>query len=222
VATPGRTNRRYLSFGREQPPNPRTDAMTVRHSPQRSHWRVRLRFSIVAMFLLVMLPLSAVMIAVLYRQNSQLAVSFTEDAMVRASNDAVISVQGLILPIARTVNLSAAFGRDQQELLRRPESRHALLEGLEQLPNLYSLYYGFASNGSFMQVVRLPPGIGKFGPNGAAPPTGARFVIRIIDDLRRDGGRIHLLRALGRGGRHRARTRGALRPPPAALVPRCP
>jgi adenylate cyclase len=147
-----------------------------------SGWRVRLRPGIVAMFLFVILPLSAVMVWVLYRQNSQLAVSLTADAMVRASNDAVIGVQGLIQPIARTVNLSADFGRDQQELLRRPESRHALLDGLEQLPNLYSLYYGFASNGSFLQAVRLPPGIDKFGPHDAPPPAGARFVIRIIDD----------------------------------------
>jgi adenylate cyclase len=147
-----------------------------------SGWRVHLRVGIVVVFLSVMLPLSAVMIAVLYRQNSQLAVGFAEDAMVRASNDTVISVQGLIDPIARTVYLSSTFGRDQRRLLRQPENWRALLEDLEQLPDLYSLYFGFASNGSFLQAVRLPPGIGKFGPHQARPPVGARFVIRFIDD----------------------------------------
>ena len=145
-------------------------------------WRVRLRPGIVAVFLLVMLPLSVAMIAVLYRQNSQLAVSFAADAMKRASNDTVISVQGLLDPIAQTVNLSAAFGQDQQLLLRRPETWHAMLDNLEQLPSLFSLYYGFASTGRFLQAVRLPPGIEKYGPRAAPPPPGARFVIRIIDD----------------------------------------
>src|SRR3954447_19202695 len=83
-----------------------------------SGWRVRLRPGIVAVFLLVMLPLSSAMIAVLYRQNSQLAISFAADAMKRASNDTVISVQGLLDPIAQTVNLSTAFGQDQRMLLR--------------------------------------------------------------------------------------------------------
>jgi len=147
-----------------------------------SGWRVRLRFGIVATFLVVMLPLSVVMIAVLYQQNSHLAVTIATDAMKRASNDAVIGVRGLIQPIARTVNLSAAFGRDQRRVLEEPEIRRALLDALEQLPSLYSLYYGFASNGSFLQAVRLPSGIVKFGPHGAPPPPGARFVIRVIDD----------------------------------------
>ena len=134
------------------------------------------------MFFSVMLPLSVVMIAVLYRQNSQLAVNFAADAMERASRDAVIGIRSLLDPIARTVSLSAALGGDQKELLRRPEFRSMLLDDLEQLPNLYSLYYGFASNGSFVQAVRLPSGIDKFGPYGARPSAGARFVIRIIDD----------------------------------------
>src|ERR1700722_14823568 len=146
-----------------------------------SGWRVRLRLGIVATFLVVMLPLSVVMIAVLYEQNSHLAVSIASDAMKRASKDAVIGVRGLIQPIARTVNLSAAFGRDQQEVMEDPEIRRALIDALEQLASLYSLYYGFASNGSFLQAVRLPPGIASFGPHGAAPPSGARFVIRVID-----------------------------------------
>jgi adenylate cyclase len=163
-----------------------------------SRWRVRLRPSIVMTFLFVMLPLFVVMIAVLYRQNSQLAINFAADAMKRASNDAVIGIRSLLDPIARTVSLSAALGGDQQELLRRPEFRRTLLDDLEQLPNLYSLYYGFASNGSFLQAVRLPSGIDKFGPYGAPPPAGARFVIRIIDDADGgDGGQLHLLRRLG-------------------------
>jgi adenylate cyclase len=149
-----------------------------------SRWRIPLRPVIVATFVFTMFPLLAAMVWVLYSQNSRLAVELATDAMQRASRDAVISIQGLLDPIARTVNLSAALSHDQWELLRQPEFRRILFDDLEQLPALYSVYYGFASNGSFVQAVRLPPGIEKFGPNGLRPPSDARFVIRVIDGAR--------------------------------------
>jgi adenylate cyclase len=149
-----------------------------------SRWRIPLRPVIVATFVFTMFPLLAAMVWVLYSQNSRLAVELATDAMQRASRDAVISIQGLLDPIARTVNLSAGLSHDQWELLRQPEIRRILFDDLEQLPALYSVYYGFASNGSFVQAVRLPPGIEKFGPNGFRPPSDARFVIRVIDDAR--------------------------------------
>jgi len=159
--------------------------MPIEMAPQRSsRWRIPLRRVIVATFLVTMCPLLVVMVGILYWQNSRLAVDLAADAMHRASRDAVISIQGLLEPVARTVSLSAALSHDQSELLREPEFRQILFDDLEQLPALYSVYYGFASNGSFVQAVRLPPGIDKFGPNGLPPPREARFVIRIIDDSR--------------------------------------
>lgn len=101
-----------------------------------SRWRVRLRPGIVATFLFVMVPLSVAMLGILYWRNAQLAVALANDAMQRASRDAVISVQGLFNPIARTVSLSAALGRDQHEVLRQPEYQRLLLDNLEQLPNV--------------------------------------------------------------------------------------
>lgn len=129
-----------------------------------------------------MVPLSGAMLGILYWRNAQLAVNLATDAMERASRDAVISIQGLVDPIARTVSLSAALGRDHREVLRQPEFQRILLDHLEQLPHLYSVYYGFEANGGFLQAVRLSGDITKFGPHGASPPAGARFAIRIIDD----------------------------------------
>jgi len=149
---------------------------------QKRRWRVRLRPGIVATFLLVMMPLSVAMVGVLYWRHAELASSLAADAMRRASRDAVISIQGLLDPIARTVSLSATLGRDQRELLRDPEFQRILLNYLEQLPDLYSVYYGFEGQGGFLQAVRLPPDFKSFGPNNSPPPTGARFAIRIIDD----------------------------------------
>jgi adenylate cyclase len=76
-----------------------------------------LRPGIVATFLLVMIPLSATMVGILYWSHAQLASDLAVDAMQRASRDAVISIKGLLDPIARTVSLSATLGRYQRELL---------------------------------------------------------------------------------------------------------
>jgi len=144
--------------------------------------RIRLRVGIAVMFLLVMLPLTGGMVGALYRQNSTLAYDMAEAAMDRATRDIVDNVSSMLGPIARTVDMTVAFGKAEREGLRRPESMRPLLEALEQLPNLYSLYYGLERDGAFFQVVRLNSAMQNFGPNGNRPPAEARYALRLLDD----------------------------------------
>ncbi|RAU20265.1 adenylate/guanylate cyclase domain-containing protein [Paramagnetospirillum kuznetsovii] len=144
--------------------------------------RIRLQIGIFAMFMGIMLPLIGAMTGILYVRNADLAEKTANSAMDKSTESVVIGVRGLLEPIARTVELSAAFGRAQRDSLRRPDSWRPIFEALEQQPALYSLYYGFARNGEFLQMIRLPVGLGKFGQKGEAPPENARYVIRTIDD----------------------------------------
>lgn len=144
--------------------------------------RIRLRVGIAVMFLLIMLPLTAGMVGTLYRQNSRLAYDMAEAAMDRATRDIVDNVRGMLGPIARAVDVTVAFGKAQRQGLRRPDSLRPLMESLEQMPALYSLYYAMASDGAFFQVVRLPEGVARFGPDGKVPPPSARYVVRRLDD----------------------------------------
>ncbi len=143
--------------------------------------RVRLKVGIVVIFLMVMLPLTAIMTGVLYRQNSHLATDMAEAAMQRATTDTLVGVRNIFEPIARMVDLSVTFGKAQRDGLRHPEAWRPLFDELEQLPNIYSLYYGFARDGAFLQVIRLPENVAKFGPRGEKPPERARYVLRLID-----------------------------------------
>ena len=142
---------------------------------------VRLRVGIFSIFLMIMLPLIGAMTAILYQQNMKLAEDTAVEAMDKATESVVAGIQGMLDPIARTVELSAAFGRAQRESLRRPEAWGPLLATLRQQPNLYSLYYGFARDGDFLQMLRLPPDIKGFGPRKTKPPESARYVVRTID-----------------------------------------
>jgi len=143
--------------------------------------KVHLRVGIFAIFMALMLPLIGAMTAILYQQNALLAESTANEAMEKATQGVVAGIQSMLDPIARTVELSATFGSAQRESLQRPESWRPILATLKQQPNLYSLYYGFASKGEFLQMVRLPPDIKGFGPRNAKPPENARYVVRTID-----------------------------------------
>ncbi len=44
------------------------------------------------------------------------------------------------------------------------------------------MFIGFVGDGSFYQVLRLPPEVKTFGPSAAAPPPDARHVLRMLDD----------------------------------------
>ena len=144
-------------------------------------FRVRLRLGIFAIFMALMLPLIGAMTAVLYQQNVRLAESTANEAMNKATVSVISYITGLLDPIVSTVDLATTFGAAQRESLRRPESWRPLLATLKQQPNLYSLYYGFAGKGEFLQMIRLPPEIKGFGPRNVKPPESARYVIRTID-----------------------------------------
>src|SRR5262249_49872313 len=92
---------------RDPPPHsPGRRGMTAQQpaTGHRAGWRVPLRRVIAATFLFIMFPLSVAMVEVLYWQNSRLAVELAADAMKRASRDALISIQSLLDPVARTVS----------------------------------------------------------------------------------------------------------------------
>ena len=150
--------------------------------------RVRLRVGIAVMFLSVMLPLTGLMTGILYRQNSQLAVQLAESAMEGASSDVVAGVRSLLGPMARVVELSADFGKEERGSLRRIEGLRPLVEELEKFTDLNALYFGFARDGAFYEAIRVPPPGSGLGLVGRHPPEKARYALRIIDDI--DGERV--------------------------------
>lgn len=142
---------------------------------------IKLRVGIAMVFLAVVVPLTVVMIGLLFRQNARLSQQMATQVMDLAAREATTAVTGLVGDLSNAVELSVAFGRAQQEALRRPETLRPFLDELSRMPSAYSLYFGLHEDGDFYQVVRLPPGLKRFGPEGAAPPADAKWVIRTIE-----------------------------------------
>jgi adenylate cyclase len=153
-----------------------------------NNFRIRLRVGIAVMFLSVMLPLTALMTGILYRQNSQLAVQQAEAAMDSTTRDVVAGVGAVLGPMGRLVDLSVAFGKTGRDSLRRLDSLRPLVESLDHFPDLYALFFGFAHDGAFYEVIRVPAPETGLTLKGRHPPPGARYALRIIDTV--DGERV--------------------------------
>lgn len=140
---------------------------------------IRLRVGIFTIVMIMTLPLISGMTLFLYRQNADLAESSANRQMDKATQDVVNGIRGIMDPIAGAVELSAHHGAALHMFQNQRVLSPVLLAGLRQQPDLYSLYIGL-EDGSFLQAIRLPPGIAAFGPRQVPPPPGARFAVRTI------------------------------------------
>ncbi|MBR9972187.1 adenylate/guanylate cyclase domain-containing protein [Magnetospirillum sulfuroxidans] len=144
--------------------------------------RIRLRLGITVMFLLIVVPLSSAMIGFIYSRNATLARQMAEQSMDLAAREVTIKVSGVIDGMARALDMAVAFGKGQQNELRRPESLRPMLEQLQQMPGVFSLYFGMHEDGAFYQVAHPEADDSFISPNGNKAPKDAKWAIRIIDN----------------------------------------
>jgi adenylate cyclase len=146
-----------------------------------SRFRIHLRIGIAWAFAMVMIPLTLGMVGYLYQNNANLARQTANRSMVKASEDIAANVGTLLSPVARVVEASSVLVRIDRGALRRPDGMRYFLDQMEKLPQIYSLFIGFGSDGSFYQVIRLPERFMKFGPSAQPVPEGSSSVLRILD-----------------------------------------
>ena len=143
--------------------------------------RVKLSVGIASVFLLVIMPLIMAMMAVLYIQNSRLAIRMAEERMVGISENTMRAVHQMFDPLKIGAEVSTSLGRIVTDDLRQDRFMKLLFDELVALPNADSVYFGFAADGAFLQVARLQPGLKKFGAFDNPPPTEARWVLHRLD-----------------------------------------
>lgn len=135
------------------------------------------------MFLGIMLPLTGAMTAMLYRQNSHLAVQMAEDAMDNATADVVSGMAALVGPIARVVDMSVVFGKAERDVIRHIDGLRPMVDQMDKFPDIYALFFGFARDGAFYEVIRVPPPGAKTRLRDRNPPAEAKYALRIVDSV---------------------------------------
>ena len=116
--------------------------------------KLRLRPSIVALFVLLTVPVFFTSVAVTYVSNEQIARANADALIERFRTDAIDSIQNMFNPIKSLVRSAAVVGSQQPDFYSENRSLKYLFSMLLHSDKLISDYVGM-SDGSFRQARRI-------------------------------------------------------------------
>ena len=124
--------------------------------------KLRLRPSIVALFVLLTMPVFLATIVLTYVSNERIA-RVNADAMIeRFRTEAIDSIQGMINPIKSLIRSAAMVGNQQPDFYSDNRSLKYLLSLLLHSDKLISIYVGL-NDGSFRQARQINPTVEDSG-----------------------------------------------------------
>ncbi len=137
---------------------------------------VRLRPSILTMFVLLTVPVFSTIVAANYLTSQSIARESAAKLVERFRIDAIESIEDAIHPVDSMVHNAAVLGAEQPEFYSQDTSSSYLLSMLRHSHTIIATYVGLA-DGSFRQARRLG---GDLKVDGNPPPEGAKFAYRWI------------------------------------------
>jgi adenylate cyclase len=138
---------------------------------------LRLRPSIVMLFIVMVLPIFCIAIWVGYVSNDRMARDAAQHSVERARQETIAQTEALLHPIASLVRVSAAVASRQADFYRTDKAAASMMEVLDHSANISSVYVGFA-DGSYRMALRVPAGLKV---HNAPAPQGTQFAHRWID-----------------------------------------
>ncbi len=141
---------------------------------------LRLRPSILTLFLLLTVPVFFTIVAVTYLSNDTIARSNANELVERFRKDAIESIQGIFDPIKSLVRSASAVGNEQPDFYSDNRSLKYLFSILLHSDKIVSMYVGLA-DGSFRQARQINPTV-KI--QDKPPPEGVKYAYRWIDPPR--------------------------------------
>ena len=139
--------------------------------------KLRLRPTILTLFVLLTVPVFLTIVAVTYLSNDSLARSHANDLVTRFRADAISNIQDMFDPIKSLVRSAAAIGNEQPDFYASNRSLKYLFSILVHSNKIISMYVG-AADGSFRQARRIDPNVMI---QGKLPPQGSKYAYRWID-----------------------------------------
>jgi adenylate cyclase len=138
---------------------------------------LRLRPSILTLFVLLTVPVFFAIVAVTYVSNERIARADAEKLVERFRADAIENVQHAFDPIRSLVRSAATVGADQPDFYSDNRSLRYLFSIVQHSDKIVSMYVGLA-DGSFRQARQIEPTVEV---QGKLPPPDARYADRWID-----------------------------------------
>ena len=139
--------------------------------------KLRLRPSIVALFVLLTMPVFFAIVALTYVSNQATARANANAMVERFRTETVDSIQGMFNPIKSLIRSAAMVGSQQPGFYADNRSLKYLLGILQHSDKVISIYVGL-EDGSFRQARRINPSV-KI--QDKLPPAGVKSAYRWID-----------------------------------------
>src|SRR6195256_6195538 len=139
--------------------------------------KLRLRPSILTLFVLLTVPVFFTIIAVTYLSNDRIARSNAEELVERFRIEAVEDIRNVFDPIKSLVRSAAVVGDEQIDFYSDNRSLKYLLSMLLHSEKIVSVYAGMG-DGSFRQARRIDPTVEI---QGKPPPEGVKYAYRWIE-----------------------------------------
>src|SRR2546430_10082567 len=136
--------------------------------------KLRLRPSVLALFVLLTVPVFFTIIAVTYVSNDTIARANADQLVERFRIDAVENIQNVFDPIKSLVRSVSVVGDEQPDFYSDNRSLKYLLSLLLHSVKIVSVYAGMG-DGSFRQARRIDPPVES---PGKPPPAGGKYPYR--------------------------------------------
>jgi len=139
--------------------------------------KLRLRPSVLALFVLLTVPVFFTIIAVTYVSNDTIARANADKLVERFRVDAVENIQNVFDPIKSLVRSASVVGDEQPGFYSDNRSLKYLLSILRHNEKIVSVYAAM-DDGSFRQARRIDPSVEI---QGKPPPDGVKYAYRWIE-----------------------------------------
>lgn len=131
-------------------------AASASHAPAASN--IRLRPSIVLLFVLLVVPIFTAMLWFTYTTNDKMTRSNAKELMERFRFEATTNTQNLLRPLETMVSTAATLASAQPTYFRDAVSTQYLKDIIAHSDTVSSAYVGF-DDGTFRMVMRTPVGL---------------------------------------------------------------
>ncbi|HYD04428.1 MAG TPA: adenylate/guanylate cyclase domain-containing protein, partial [Reyranella sp.] len=139
--------------------------------------RLRLKPSILTLFVLLTVPVLAAIIALNYVSNERIARLKGQELVERFRSEAIDSIRGVFEPIKSLIHAAGVLGDQESDFYADNRSIRYFEAILQHSPKIVSVYVGL-SDGSFRQARRIDPNIAIFD---RSPPKDAQSAWRWIE-----------------------------------------
>lgn len=143
---------------------------------------IKLQVGIATIFATLTILIIVMIVGYLYLAQTQLALKTASASMDRSGKEITRRVQNIFDPVIRVVDATSMIAKSDPAALRSVRGLKFFYRQIKALPQIYGLYVGFESDGSFFQVVHFGEKLQKFGPFSKPVGERTRYVVRLLDD----------------------------------------